>query len=411
MSNDNTALHDAAIITCNGGTLCGSDQSVLKTLNIYTSIRRPLYGDLTVSLPFDDSILYNLVGGSAIKISIANSETMASSNDVTINAIITSVRILGRVEETVASTSGSGRCDVTIQFVGGYNSIPYHLAVIQSTIITDKISSKDAIKKVCTTCEVPFNVKGTISTSDSMKWVVANKNLIQAVEHISNRSYISDSDAMISWFGEDMSVNVSSLSWLFNNPVGKLTYVPTSGGTYIFDKDLHFSNMIRTDGIGARSIVFSSNIVKKVGISSNAASVISTDKINPTSTLTNSGQLNVANFESDKLNYSSQSPGYVSPNTYQSYYKCKQVREAVMANLSKFMIVTTRISGQYSIGDAVTVRDADGKTLPKLAAGNYLICDKNYVMSNRMCIQTLILVKDSIPKTGTSISVDKAVVK
>lgn len=82
-----------------------------------------------------------------------------------------------------------------------------------------------------------------------------------------------------------------------------------------------------------------------------------------------------------------------------------------MANLSKFMIVTTRISGQYSIGDTVTVRDADGKTLPKLAAGNYLICDKNYVMSNRMCIQTLILVKDSIPKTGTSISVDKAVVK
>lgn len=411
MSNNTTALRDVAVITCNGYPLCGSNQDALKTLNIYTSIRRPLYGDLTVNLPFDDSILYNLVGGSGIKISVTNSETRAADDDINISAIITSIRVMSRVEPTVGSMPGSGRCDVVIQFVGGYNSVPYHLSVIQSAIITDKVSSNEAIKKVCTTCEIPFSVKGTLSTSDSMKWIIANKNPVQAIEHISNRSYISDKDVMLAWFNEETSVNVASLSWLFNNPVGKLTYVPISGGTYIHDKEIYFSNMVRTDGIGARTTAFGSNIIKNVGVISNSASVINTDRINPTSTMTNNGILNVAKFDADRLNYSDQDIGYSSPNTYTSYYKCKQVRESVMANLSKFMLVTTRISGKFSIGDAVSVGDLDGKTIPKLAAGNYLICDKNYVMSKGVCTQTMIIVKDSISSTNTIIPVDKASVK
>lgn len=236
-----------------------------------------------------------------------------------------------------------------------------------------EMTSVSAIGELCKSVGIKSNIKIS-NANDSMNWLIVNHNLLSAINFICDHSYINGDDAIFYHIDLKGSINVDSLSNVFNsepkskfhfNPIVDYINIPSS-------EDQYFNSRMVENNSG---ILQEAN---SVGIKTAYSDV----KAN---TIKNKNQAVSVGGEGDRNSVSVNGIKYVasrSPNTHDLYGVAPSIRTAVFASYPKSINLTCSAESRSSVGDVIEVLDGVHlkSTFEKspLTSGKYMIMRKAY---------------------------------
>lgn len=378
----------------NGGVSFSNDQ--ILACSFIENLSNLPNGRIIIKMPslgLDEVI--NLPSGVAISITLASFEDPDDIPDET--KVVINGTVLKHYSSSLDSQGGSFNIHSTyvIEFIVAGPSLSYLQLLKGQAILSNSLGAIKKIGKLAK-ANILFD-DSSIKTQDAMKWLIVNRNLVTAIDMITNRSYLSEDDVLFSCHKLDGSIRIGSIKTSYNNSK-KIGYVYGNSKFDILNTPLEINGISQLT-YGAFDISHSSAIKQ-----SNASAGITRLKLplngkNNKESKSQGVMPTGTNVEGDnKVNGNVSSVVYRKdvyihshPNTHDYYDIAPLIRDAVFSNFSHQINIVASGENIVNVGDFIDVliptsgtqSSGSGEVLySKVLSGKYFVYSKLYQFGN-----------------------------
>lgn len=334
--------------------------------------------------------LINLPAGVPINITMANFE---DEDDIPSG---TKVSVKGTIVKHYSSngTDGSvfgGFSNYVIEFIVAGPAFSY-LQLLSGKAILN--SSLGAIKKIGKLVNAPMLFDdSSVKTQDHMKWLIVNRNLVTALDLITSRSYLSESDALFTCYRADGTIRIGSLKTSFTKP-SPIAYMFSNSRYDIVNTQTELS---KSQALVYGSFSLSSSGAIKQSIASAGMSMLNlpikgsnkkdTQQKGVVPTGTNEEGADKINGNTVNLIYRRDAYIGKHPNTHDYYDMAPIIRDAVFSNFSHQIDILASGESVVNVGDVIDVivpttgtllSGSDDVQYSKVLSGKYFVHSKLY---------------------------------